>query len=517
MNSDKKDSAKRKIDLRFVLIVSVLIIIITVISLRTDFSYSSKDLPDSYEAAFSKLIISEVVSSNKGVYASKNNEVCDYIEIYNGTDRDIDLRGYGLSDETDKIKWLFTDSVIPAKSYLVVDLTGNDSGDPLEANFKLSASGSERVILVNPEGKIIDAVDTVSMEANTSLSRDENGGWYICAYCTPGFENSADGLEQYLASLSKEEEECVIVINEFLARNKGNFINEKENDCGEVEIKNISDKTVDLSQYFISDDASLPFAKRLPEVFLGPGEIYVLHCGDGSYYEEDYLDFNFPSGYGTIVLSRNGKIVQELDYSGLNNGDCLCYENGEYQVTSTVSIGYENDADGIASFQKKYLQNKIGLLISEVNSSNFSYLPQNGNEYYDYIELYNNSSEEINLSDYCLSDDDGDPYKYNLPDIVLGPQEYFIVMCSGDTRLTNDAYYHSSFTIGDNDSVYLFKDGKMIDGVHIGNVPAGYSYGRGEEEGFYYMLPSPMEKNNEGYGAFLPLQSSRCLAENMMT
>lgn len=490
-----------KIDKKFIGFAVGGIIIVSVICYFTgNTTYIKKDLPEEYNGNFSKLVINEIVTSNKGVYANSHNEVCDYIEIYNGEDYDINLNGYGLSDDETKVKWLFTNTIIKAKDYVVVNLVGKNTDDPLDANFKLSSSKSERVILVNTNSKVIDAVDTVDLPKNSCMARDENGNWFISEYCTPGKENSLKGLKEYHESLLGEQDECEIIVNEFLARNKGNYLNEgKYNDCGALEIKNISDHTVNLGDYYISKDIYLPFMKKLDNYLLSPNEIYVLYLDEGSYYENNYLGFNLPSENGNIILSKNGKITQEFSYSNLNNGDSVCYANGGYYHTSTISIGFENDANGIEKFQSQKLKNRNSLLINEVCNSNYEYLVQNGNEYYDYVELYNNSNQDINLKDYYLSDSDGDVTKYNLPDIVLKANEYVVFMCSGNTNLTNTDYYHTNFKIGDNDSIYLSNGSEIIDCMHIGNVPVGYSYGRSEKDGYYYMIPSPLEPNNEGY------------------
>ena len=62
-----------------------------------------------------KLIINEILASNKGVYQSIDNEYYDYIELYNGYDHDINLSGYYLSDDNYNLKkWQFPDVTIKA-------------------------------------------------------------------------------------------------------------------------------------------------------------------------------------------------------------------------------------------------------------------------------------------------------------------------------------------------------------------------------------------------------------------
>ena len=490
----------KKLDIKFIGISVIAIVVISILCMFFgETTYSQKDLPVTYDSAISKLVINEIVTSNKGVYANANNEVCDYVELYNGSNEDILLSGYGLSDDESKIKWAFTNTTIKANGYIVVNLVGKNSDNPLDANFKLSSSKSERLILTNKNSKIIDAVDTISLEKNTCMARDEKGQWYVSKYCTPGFENSEPGLNLYHNSLLSDNNGSDIVVNEFLPRNNGNYIGKNGYfDKGAIELKNISNHIVDLGEYYISEDKYLPFMKKLGSRYISPNEIIVLYMGNGDYYDDNYLGFSFPSENGNIVISKDGKIVQEIEYTNISNGDSMCYQNGNYYKTSTISLGYENDAKGIEKFQKENIKNNSDLIISEVCNSNTKYLVQNGNKYYDYVELYNNSNSDINLSNYYLSDSDTNINMYQLPDVILKENEYFILMCSGDTNLTNTEYYHANIKISDNDSIFLSKDNKIIDCIHIGNVPLDYSYGRGNDGRLYYMEPSPLQKNSEG-------------------
>ena len=94
-------------------------------------------------------------------------------------------------------------------------------------------------------------------------------------------------------------------------------------------------------------------------------------------------------------------------------------------------------------------------------NNNNSYLPSNNNEYYDWIELYNNSNEDINLSDYYLSNSDSNLKMYNLPDLILKPHDYLVLMCSSNELLSDENYYHTNFKIGDDTGLYLSKNSKI--------------------------------------------------------
>ena len=61
-------------------------------------------------------------------------------------------------------------------------------------------------------------------------------------------------------------------------------------------------------------------------------------------------------------------------------------------------------------------------------SSNYSYLPQNSYNFYDWVELKNNSDKDINLSDYYITTSLNNMEMYQLEDKVLKPGEYYILM-----------------------------------------------------------------------------------------
>ena len=136
----RNDFKKAKTDYVFMIVLIILLIGILLCSLlfkvKQD-NISIEDLPDNFTFSTNKLIISEVVSSNKGIYSNENNQVVDYIELYNGTDKTIDLTGYGLSDRDDRVKWLFPACQIEPQQYLVVALTGIEESVKCELQAKL--------------------------------------------------------------------------------------------------------------------------------------------------------------------------------------------------------------------------------------------------------------------------------------------------------------------------------------------------------------------------------------------
>ena len=68
----------------------------------------------------SDVIVSEILVSNKQTVLDPFGTYSDYIELYNRSNSDIDLFGYGLTDDEISI-WMFpSESIIRAHEYLVV-------------------------------------------------------------------------------------------------------------------------------------------------------------------------------------------------------------------------------------------------------------------------------------------------------------------------------------------------------------------------------------------------------------
>ena len=486
----------------FFVIILAVIIFFSGMSLFINYEYSDmeevEELPDSSGNSVSKLIINEVQSSNGGAYADANGNTYDWVELYNGSSKDKDLTGYSLSDTNDSIKWAFPDgTIIKSGDYLVVFLSGNNENG-LYANFKLKASGGETLILRSVTKKVIDAVDTVSSRKNQSMARMSDGSFALTKSATPGYENSKKGYESFISGM-RETENKKLSITEILPNNKGYFKDSYGEFSGYVEITNISNSAVKLKGYSLSNDLSLPYRWALPDVSLGKGDSIVIYTSNRDVSEEEYhTNFKLNNTDGVVILSKDNLLEDKVEYT-LTNGLAYIKGTNSYYESNMISPGYPNTSSGIDSFQNKYLTKNRGLIINEVMTSNYSYLVQNGYNFYDWIELYNNSGKDINLSDYYLTTTTNSPTMYNLPDVVIKANSYYILMASGDSALSNNSYEHTNFKLSDDEGLFLYKNNKVVDSMFISNIPLGNSYGRTGSSGLYYFnSPSPGKTNGSG-------------------
>ena len=181
-----------------------------------------------------------------------------------------------------------------------------------------------------------------------------------------------------------------------------------------------------------------------------------------------------------------------------------------YSVSSIPTPGFVNSKEGYVAYEDSQLV-PASLIINEAMVSNNSYVPLPDNQYCSWIELKNNSLEDICLSDYYISNSSSDRLLYQLPDVTLAPGECFLVYCDDNVTVKDDVYRNikasdyviAPFTLscsGENVWLTLKDNSECIDCISLRDVPVNGSYGRMENENgfFYFETPSPNEQNIDG-------------------
>lgn len=140
------------------------------------------------------------------------------------------------------------------------------------------------------------------------------------------------------------------------------------------------------------------------------------------------------------------------------------------------------------------------IVINEICAKNTSFAASDGG-FYDWIEIYNPSSNTVDLSGYGLSDKAGKPYKYTFPDnSVIGAGQRIIVLC--DTLNPQiDGHYTAAFGLSTNGETITLTapDGKVVDTVTFGPMQTDISYGRIPDgsANFAFMEMTPDAPNDE--------------------
>ncbi|MBQ9686497.1 MAG: CotH kinase family protein [Oscillospiraceae bacterium] len=225
-----------------------------------------------------KVYIAELMEKNKAVVADEDGDFSDWIEIYNGSGEIIDFAGWSLSDKEGERGWVFPSTkLLDGDRLLVFASRKNHTGSVMHTDFALS--GEEHVWLYDSAGALVDEVSCGGCEADVSMARDEAGQWGPCLYPTPGYENSAEGYERYQQTLWPNGD---LVINEVMTANLAGLTIGYSTTSDWVEIKNVSNHSVRLSDYWLSDSEDNRLRWRLPERTLAAGELLLIACEDDS-------------------------------------------------------------------------------------------------------------------------------------------------------------------------------------------------------------------------------------------
>ena len=86
-------------------------------------------------------------------------------------------------------------------------------------------------------------------------------------------------------------------------------------------------------------------------------------------------------------------------------------------------------------------------VISEFMADNTSTLADEDGGFSDWIEIYNPDSTSVNLGNYALTDQLGDPQKWIFPNMALPPHGYLVVFASGKNRRNPAGQLHANFSL----------------------------------------------------------------------
>lgn len=213
--------------------------------------------------------INEVMARNVSYLTNPAGNYADWIELYNTNHFPVSLAGMSFClDRPGKDRWTFPAGVtIEPRGFLLVWCDGQqpastNAGGWLNTGHGLESEGGG-VYLYTAEGRITDAVDFGFQPDNWSIGR-VSGLWRLLASPTPGTTNSA------AASLATASN---VRINEWYAHNLPG-----EEDW--VELYNMANLPVDLSNFYLTDDPSVAGQTRYqlpPLSFIAPtGFVQIL-------------------------------------------------------------------------------------------------------------------------------------------------------------------------------------------------------------------------------------------------
>lgn len=144
------------------------------------------------------------------------------------------------------------------------------------------------------------------------------------------------------------------------------------------------------------------------------------------------------------------------------------------------------------------------LVINEFMSSNNGFLLDEDGEGNDWIEIYNNSANSINLNGYFLSDKADDLNLWAFPNINLASGDYLLIFASGKNRAAPNAELHTNFSIkAAGEALFLSFNGNIEHSAPPFFLTENTSYGLSSDGGASFVtfnMPTPSASNNSSTG-----------------
>lgn len=287
-----------------------------------------------------------------------------------------------------------------------------------------------------------------------------------------------------------------LYINEILANNTYIHLDNDNEYSDYIEIYNGYNHKINLAGYHLSDSEFETTKWTFPNITINKEEYLIIYASGKDKCDLDnricHTNFKLSSKGETITLTdKTNNIINKFSFPETTNDISYGYTSGKYYFLNSVTPGNKNDTK--LKYQK--LSNK-DLYINEymIHNQRSNY-DSNGN-YNDFIELYNNSSKDLELNNIYISDNSDELTKYKLPNLTIKKDSYLLIYL-GDISNILDNQITTNFKLSNKDNHIIISNGKkIIDKVDLVSLPDNISYGKKNDEWYYFTKPTPGNINN---------------------
>lgn len=345
-----------------------------------------------------------------------------WVELYNAGASPILLSDYYISENLSNLKKASLPAIeLKAGEYAVIRFNDQSSEDTVP--FKI---GSEETTIAISDhlGVVIDRINwDADILPGISAGQGEDDSAVYYTVPTPGASNSANYLANADISLAEGMDD--VYINELLVNNTFSVIDEYGERSPWVELYNASNQPVSLSSYALSDDPESLWKWNLPDITLEANSYLIVYLS-GNDQKTEQLHTNFKLGdadkalYLTNLTSQTVQTVA-LPTESKDNVSCGLSQNAEWMFYPQPTPMAENSTQGfteISSVGGEF----AGVSINEVASVSKS---RSGEA--DWVELYNGSAADIDLSGYFLSDSKNDTTKWPIGNLKIEAGGYEVI------------------------------------------------------------------------------------------
>jgi hypothetical protein len=281
-----------------------------------------------------------------------------------------------------------------------------------------------------------------------------------------------------------------------MAKNDTYIVDDKGNFSDWIELYNSSDAEVSLSGYYLTDNFDTLNMWKIPTGTVIPAKGYLIFWASG----------DNKGRHTNFSLSVTGEKIALVMPDGKTLVDTVKFP----EQISDISYGRTTDGAKNWIYFEEPTPNKangkpksasLPVVINELMASNSKTIKDETGAYPDWIELYNNSNETIDISGFYLTDK---PYKnpsmWRIPNgTKIPPRGFLLVWADSDPK---DGIYHTNFNLSkDGDSIAIYSvDGQtLVDIVVFSKQQTDISWGRkpdGASEWIFFNTATPGKTNN---------------------
>jgi hypothetical protein len=449
-----------------------------------------------------KVIITEVMSSNSLTILDGFGLSSDWIEFYNSGDEVINLKGAGLSTNINNpMKWKFPDFEIGPQEYKIVFASGLntvDSSGNLHLNFKLNAKLGETLYFTSALGTLMSTIEIPPLDSDISYGMNEEGEWLYFNHPTPNEKNGMDGQR---TPDFKVDIDSPLMITEYMTDNRSVLYDEDGDFVDWVEFYNDSDEPFSLAQLYFTDNKTNLRKWAFPSIVIEPRSYLVIYAsGKDKVTENVHTNFRLSGNETLVVSNKYSEVLVELTLDPLLEDISRGIKDGEWFYFSEPTPGEENSTHGFMEELKP--SSKVwDVLINEVMAKNESFLADANGNYYDWIELKNNTDHVINLKGYSLSKGSDLQTKFVFLDYVLPANGFAVFFADAEVDVNGTRNYVPFSISASGETLYLCDvDCGEPQIFETGFLEKNASSGLNENgERVFFDKPTPGEANSTVY------------------
>jgi len=303
-------------------------------------------------------------------------------------------------------------------------------------------------------------------------------------------------------------------INEVMSANDSAWYTDGGEASDWFEVINTSSVAVDLNGYVVAKSADDTDRFVFPETVLAPGEAAVVFCDNMNRNTAGY-EYHAPfaisrAGDTLMLFNAHGTAVDSVNIPDLlNNISYARVDASNWEISADYTPGLANTAENHATFTDVLVDSPVR--VTEIMARNATYAADASGLFYDYIEIYNSSSEAVDISGYHLSDSRDDVMKWAFPEgTVLQGGQYILVYATGTA---GDGLYADFKLSSEGETVVLANPkGQLIQTVEFGLSAADQAWSMDTDGTFKNTLPpTPGMANTTDSAALI---SDRFAAQN---